>query len=361
MVHQASKDETSYSSCTSAQPLCHSLGINPMEQQDTQEFWKLLLPQLPQPVIDTYTGSYEDYIIACDGTGRTRRKEIPFVDLSLEVPTAKKDDGLETSETSLIHSFRSMFQTPELLSVAEGNGWRPPPAIKTKNHPTNYSEKVDALKGQLLHRQGLPSLLQLHLKRFQYDWQTHTITKLNHRYTFPEEIDLKEIIATKNDTIIMPYQESQSSTQYVLQSVIVHAGPFGSGHYYSYCKPMLTLEEKEEEVTNTSSKSKTNKNTKRSQWYRFDDEIVTPVTIEEVLADAYGGICSTSTDTGWNEKHLRNTARRSRLFRWFTSTAMPFSSTKYTYGYGGRDSCAYVLQYVRKRDIPLLYKGNKME
>jgi ubiquitin carboxyl-terminal hydrolase 7 len=243
--------------------------------------------------------------------------------------------------------------------VAEGNGWRPTPAINTKNHPTNNSEKVDALKGQLLHRQGLPSLLQLHLKRFKYDWQTHTITKLNNRYTFPEEIDLKEILTTNNDTIIMPHDESQSSTQYVLQSVIVHAGPFGSGHYYSYCKPMLTLEEKGEEITYTSSTSKTNKNTKRCQWYRFDDEIVTPVTFEEVLADAYGGISSTAT--GWNEKHLRNIARRNRLFQWLTSTAISCNSTKYTYGYGGRDSCAYVLQYVRKRDIPFLYKGNRME
>jgi hypothetical protein len=178
-------------------------------------------------------------------------------------------------------------------------------------------------------------------------------------YNFPEEIDLKEILTTNNDTIIMPHDESQSSTQYVLQSVIVHAGPFGSGHYYSYCKPMLTLEEKGEEITYTSSTSKTNKNTKRCQWYRFDDEIVTPVTFEEVLADAYGGISSTAT--GWNEKHLRNIARRNRLFQWLTSTAISCNSTKYTYGYGGRDSCAYVLQYVRKRDIPFLYKGNRME
>jgi ubiquitin carboxyl-terminal hydrolase 7 len=66
--------------------LCRSLGIPVMEQQDSQEFWKLLLPalQLP-PLLDLYQGAYEDYITAVDGSGRERRREEPFLDLSLEI------------------------------------------------------------------------------------------------------------------------------------------------------------------------------------------------------------------------------------------------------------------------------------
>jgi ubiquitin carboxyl-terminal hydrolase 7 len=66
--------------------LCRSLGIPVMEQQDSQEFWKLLLPalQLP-PLVDLYQGAYEDYITAVDVSGRERRREEPFLDLSLEV------------------------------------------------------------------------------------------------------------------------------------------------------------------------------------------------------------------------------------------------------------------------------------
>lgn len=62
------------------------LGIPPMVQQDSQEFWKLLLPALQQESItDLYQGSFEDYIIALDGSGRERRREEIYLDLSLDV------------------------------------------------------------------------------------------------------------------------------------------------------------------------------------------------------------------------------------------------------------------------------------
>jgi hypothetical protein len=66
--------------------LCRILEIPVMEQQDSQEFWKLLLPALQLPsLVDLYQGAYEDYITAVDGSGRERRREEPFLDLSLEV------------------------------------------------------------------------------------------------------------------------------------------------------------------------------------------------------------------------------------------------------------------------------------
>ena len=66
--------------------LCQALGINVFEQQDSQEFWKLLVPALQYPTLmDVYQGAFQDYIIAQDGSGREKRKEEPFLDLSLEV------------------------------------------------------------------------------------------------------------------------------------------------------------------------------------------------------------------------------------------------------------------------------------
>ena len=57
-----------------------------MEQQDSQEFWKLLLPALEiESVSDLYKGSFEDYIKALDGSERERRREELFLDLSLDV------------------------------------------------------------------------------------------------------------------------------------------------------------------------------------------------------------------------------------------------------------------------------------
>jgi ubiquitin C-terminal hydrolase len=77
---------TSTSTPTTTRVLCQVLGINPYEQQDSQEFWKLLLPELKStPLVDLYQGAYEDYVAALDGSGRERRREEPFLDLSLDI------------------------------------------------------------------------------------------------------------------------------------------------------------------------------------------------------------------------------------------------------------------------------------
>ena len=81
-----SSSESSFPTPVAPLQFCQSLGIPVMEQQDSQEFWKLLLPALDLPqLVDLYQGAYEDYITALDGSGRERRKEEPFLDLSLEV------------------------------------------------------------------------------------------------------------------------------------------------------------------------------------------------------------------------------------------------------------------------------------
>ena len=69
-----------------------------------------------------------------------------------------------------------MFTQPELLRVSEGNGWR----------PSKGSPKVDAYKGSSLRLAGLPSLLQLHLKRFKYDWDSGETSKINDCCSFPK-------------------------------------------------------------------------------------------------------------------------------------------------------------------------------
>ena len=76
---------------------------------------------------------------------------------------------------SVESTLRDMFTQPEILRVSEGNGWR----------PSKGAEKVDAYKGASLKRDGLPSLLQLHLKRFKYDYETGETSKINDCCSFP--------------------------------------------------------------------------------------------------------------------------------------------------------------------------------
>ena len=116
--------------------------------------------------------------------------------------------------STLLESLHDSFGEPELLSVAEGNGWR----------PEKGADKVDAHKGSSLVAKGLPSILQCHLKRFNYDWQTDTMTKLNNRFEFPDVLDLSSLCDVTEEKDI-------DLTIYDLQSVVIHMGEYGVGHY----------------------------------------------------------------------------------------------------------------------------------
>jgi len=271
---------------------CQSLGIPVLEQQDSQEFWKLLLPALKLPALtDLYQGAFEDYIVALDGSGRERRREEPFLDLSLDV-----------AKGSIQSSLEQLFGEPELLSNAEGNGWR----------PEKGADKVDAHKGSLLRVQGLPSILQFHLKRFDFDWNTETMNKLNDPFHFPEKLDLSAVCKGIS-------KDEEERAVYDLQAVIIHLGEYGSGHYYAYVRPDV----------------------RNDVWYRFNDEAVTEdLSFDEVFADAYGG--RTAGVPSDDKRDLLSRIRR----------ALQGGS----YGYGGRTSNAYVLQYVRRSDISMLYE-----
>lgn len=276
---------------TKASPaiLCRALGIPTMEQQDSQEFWKLLLPALDLAALtDLYQGAFEAYITSLDGNHDKRREEA-FLDLSLEV-----------TKGCVIRALQELFGPPELLSEKEGNGWRP-----EKN-----MTKVDALKGSLLRVQGLPSLLSLHLKRFQYDWQSDQMSKSHVQFQFDQVLDLQVLC---ND---VPKDE-EGSAIYDLQSIIMHSGEFGGGHYYAYVRPDIRYD----------------------HWYRFNDQNVDDVCFRDVTSDAFGGKAT-------------GPANRGILRRLFGGGG--------GYGWGGRTASAYMLQYVRRSKINELY-GEKEE
>ena len=48
---------------------------------------------------------------------------------------------------------------------------------KEKRTAKQKVKPVDALKGDLLRISGLPTILQLHLMRFQFNWETETMSE----------------------------------------------------------------------------------------------------------------------------------------------------------------------------------------
>ena len=203
-----------------------------------------------------------------------------------------------SGSSSLLDSLKEQFSKPELLSVADGNGWR----------PEKGADKVDAHKGESLLAKGLPPILQFHLKRFEYDWNTDTTTKLNNRFTFPKTMDLSSICVDVADC--------DPRSEYELQSIVVHVGEYDVGHYYAYVRPDV----------------------EKDEWYRFNDHDVQKVTFDEVIMDTFGG----------KAKHSKNGLHRriGRIFR---------NGNKNLFGWGGKTSNAYVVQYVQRSNIPVLY------
>lgn len=279
----------------SPRQLTQTLGISVMEQQDSQEFWKLLLPALDVPTLtDLYQGVWEDYIVPQDGSGRERRREETFLDISLDI----------TSEGSVPASLAATFGQAELLRVSEGNGWR----------PEKGADKVDALKGSLLRPPGLPPILQLHLKRFTYDWQRDVMEKNNQALSLPDVLDLSALCENADDKGV-----AADDVTYDLQSIVIHMGQFGMGHYYAYVRPDLD----------------------QDCWFRCNDDEVEEVSFEDVLTDAIGGRVGGSSHPA--NKNL------------FQRIAGAFRASDGSYGFGGSTSNAYVLTYVKRSEKQRLY------
>jgi ubiquitin carboxyl-terminal hydrolase 7 len=115
-----------------------------------------------------------------------------------------------------------------------------------------------------------PPILNLQLKRFEYDISLDSFTKVDDFFEFPEEIDLGSFVKGDDTT-------SQSEPWiYRLVSVVVHEGTVSGGVYYVYVRPE-----------------------KDGNFFRIHDEQVTPVTLSEVFEAGYGGDgCGNSQ--GWS-------------------------------------------------------------
>lgn len=349
------------SSSGSTNFLCRTLGIDPNVQQDGQEFWKLFIPEIKYDrLAKLYSGQYDDYVREILPESRMsmdeeldmgaeeyfeeeKKEEVMFVSSKTEVENLKAQERVssvmfsdlsipvaEGTGGSVEYALREMFTEPEILRVSEGNGWR----------PSKGAKKVDAYKGFTLNRQGLPAILQLHLKRFKYDYETGETSKINDRCTFPFELDLSELTDHNRD-------EEEGDAIYDLQSIVIHKGEYGSGHYYSYVRPDIQTD----------------------KWYRFDDEYVTRVDCTDVIADAYGG-CNApqrnqsrsdsfaSYDTHEIQQRkglLRRILSLFGLFRRLQMIRSRAPDRRGGFGYGGRMGNAYMLQYVHRSDIPKLW------
>ncbi|XP_071690524.1 ubiquitin C-terminal hydrolase 12-like [Rutidosis leptorrhynchoides] len=247
-------------------------------QHDVQELNRVLCEKLEDKMKGTvvegtiqklFEGHHMNYIECINVDFKSTRKE-SFYDLQLDVKGCQ----------DVYASFDKYVEVERL----EGDN-----KYQAEEHGLQ-----DARKGVLFI--DFPPVLQLQLKRFEYDFARDTMVKINDRYEFPLELDLDR----DGGKYLSPDADKSVRNLYTLHSVLVHSGGVHGGHYYAYIRPTLS-----------------------DQWFKFDDERVTKENLQRALEEQYGGEEELpQTNPGYNNA--------------------PFKFTKY--------SNAYMLVYIRESD-----------
>eukprot|EP00803_Ostreobium_quekettii_P004318 evm.model.scf_1518.4 EVM.evm.TU.scf_1518.4 scf_1518:22440-34055(-) len=211
-------------------------------QHDVQEMEAKLCEKLEEKMKGTkvekviqylFVGHYSSHIDCIDVDFKSITQQ-PFMEIQLEV-TGCRD----------IYASLDKFCEEERLDgqnkyQAEGHGL------------------VDARK--YVKFDDFPPVLQLHLKRFDYDYQRDLQIKINDHYEFYSTLDLD----IENRKYLTENSDRSVRNLYKLHSVLVHSGGPHGGHYFAYIRPA-------------------------DKWYKFDDEMVQEETEKRAIHDQFGG------------------------------------------------------------------------
>ena len=234
-------------------------------QHDAQELNRLLIDRIESRlkvsgrdahVRELFCGQVENFIQCLDIDYCSKRVE-SFYDLQLSIMSL---DGL-----SLNHSVEEALQQYLTSEILEGPNM----------YETPSGSKERAKKG--VKFLSLPPVLTLQLMRFQFDFDTCEMAKINKEFVFDSSLDMT------------PYVGDSEKYIYDLHSVLVHSGgSVSSGHYYSYVRMG------------------------ESDWIKFDDTLVSHVPEFCAIQANYGGpgesmVVNYLTDTSSDdEEHDRN-------------------------------------------------------
>lgn len=287
-------------------------GSDAWHQHDIQELCRVMFDALEQKFKDTkqanlindlYEGKMLDYV-KCLECGTEKSREDSFLDIPLPV----RPFGSTVAYNSVEEALRAFVQ-PETL---DGNN---------QYFCEKCNKKCDAHKG--LKFTKFPYLLTLHLKRFDFDYNTMHRIKLNDKVGFPEKLNLNPFVSaskSENDQgtaegeTIVKYDDCSTTDSgsaddescqgtdlsstvngqddncadsdegidvssgnnhheneakgpylYDLFSIMIHSGSASGGHYYAYIKDF-----------------------DKNLWFCFNDQSVTPIT-EDDIRKTYGG------------------------------------------------------------------------
>lgn len=272
------------------------------QQHDVQELCRVMFDALEQTWKNTdqadvinklYQGQLKDYVKCQECSNESARK-----DFFLDIPLVIRPFGSERAYGSVEEAIEA-FVSPETLDGSN------------QYFCEKCNKKCDAHKG--LKFLSFPYLLTLQLKRFDFDYNTLQRIKLNDKMTFPEILDLNDLLEDEvkvspskeeresqsdsgaenedsdpsnpnsdepdegiDEGIDIEHATSESASQikqkgpyvYKLFSIMVHSGTASGGHYYAY---ICNFED--------------------DKWYCFNDQQVSRITNEDIKK-TFGGSSS---------------------------------------------------------------------
>ncbi|XP_060519421.1 ubiquitin carboxyl-terminal hydrolase 47 [Cylas formicarius] len=288
-------------------------GSDAWHQHDIQELCRVMFDALEQKfksttqanlINDLYEGKMLDYV-KCLECQTEKSREDTFLDIPLPV----RPFGSSVAYNSVEEALRAFVQ-PETL---DGNN---------QYFCEKCDKKCDAHKGLKFIK--FPYLLTLHLKRFDFDYNTMHRIKLNDKVVFPEKLNLNTFITAtaraddepppdEREAVVKcdecstadsgsaddescqgtdmsstingqddncgdsdegidvssgtNHRENDAKGPYVYElfSIMIHSGSASGGHYYAYIKDF-----------------------DKARWYCFNDQTVGPIT-EDDIKKTYGG------------------------------------------------------------------------
>jgi ubiquitin C-terminal hydrolase len=269
-------------------PFCKNFTIEgaPMrldEQKDVNEFCQVLFDRIENSHSDgktavdkIFAGKLSNQIISTESEHKSEREEM-FTMVTLEIKDQK----------NIIDSLELFVQGEQLTGE---NKWV----------PTDDKElKVDATKRTLFKE--LPQVLILHLKRFEFDYQTMTKHKLNDEYEFPLQLDMNPYTMQGMGAEVDGGENSdgppaKSKGLYHLKGIVAHLGTTDTGHYYSFIR---------------ADDGAVNENGEGGTWLEFNDKNVRPFSEDRIPEECFGGeyttrIFNQNSQSYVDHKRVRN-------------------------------------------------------
>jgi ubiquitin C-terminal hydrolase len=245
----------------STKELTRSFGwsqIDSFMQHDVQELYRILCDRLEEKMKHTrvdaaipklFEGKVRSFVQCVNVDFQSFRDE-SFYDLQLDVKGCK----------DLMQSFRKYVEV-EMLDgdnqyEAEGHG------------------KQDAKKG--IEFLTFPPVLNIQLKRFEYDPMRDGMVKIHDRFEFPKTLVLDEFIPEGDGGRAGDGKDEAPRLIYHLHSVLVHSGDVHGGHYYVFIRPGKHI-------------------APSTDWFRFDDDQITRVDEHTAVEGNFGSAGAPAT------------------------------------------------------------------